>query len=126
MNSLSEISGQSGVDFDAQFTEQIRAAFPASLDVVTLHALAKDPADRYQSASEMRDDINRLLNGQAVHAVPPTATSTPTSRTSTRGGRRRAPSRADGRPHQRTSAHASASRPAPSRPAPARMTRRRR
>ena len=33
MNSLSEISGQSGVDFDAQFTEQIRSAFPASLDV---------------------------------------------------------------------------------------------
>lgn len=33
MNSLSEISSQSGVDFDAQFTEQIRGAFPASLDV---------------------------------------------------------------------------------------------
>lgn len=36
MNSLSEISGQSGVDFDAQFTEQIRSAFPASLDVESI------------------------------------------------------------------------------------------
>lgn len=33
MNSLSEISSQSGVDFDAQFTEQIRGSFPASLEV---------------------------------------------------------------------------------------------
>ena len=33
MNSLSEISNQSGVNFDEQFTEQIRAAFPASLEV---------------------------------------------------------------------------------------------
>lgn len=33
MNSLADISSQSGVDFDAQFTEQIRGSFPSSLEV---------------------------------------------------------------------------------------------
>jgi hypothetical protein len=35
-------------------------------DAITLKALAKRPADRYQSAVEMRADIDRALAGQAV------------------------------------------------------------
>lgn len=51
MNSLSDISSQSGVDFDAQFTEQIRASFPASMSVesvdldgdnATAHVVSED------------------------------------------------------------------------------------
>jgi serine/threonine protein kinase len=38
-------------------------------DSIVLKALAKDPADRYQSASEMKTDIERVLSGQ-----PPAAT----------------------------------------------------
>ncbi len=41
-----------------------------AMDAITLKALAKDPAQRYQSAKEMRDDIARLLAGQPVLAGP--------------------------------------------------------
>ena len=41
------------------------------MDAVVLKALAKDPADRYQTAREMREDIARLLAGEKVLAAPP-------------------------------------------------------
>ncbi|HEY3339198.1 MAG TPA: Stk1 family PASTA domain-containing Ser/Thr kinase [Propionicimonas sp.] len=43
------------------------------MDAITLKALAKDPADRYQTASAMRADITRLLAGQEVTARAPAA-----------------------------------------------------
>jgi beta-lactam-binding protein with PASTA domain/tRNA A-37 threonylcarbamoyl transferase component Bud32 len=42
-------------------------------DAVVLKALAKDPDDRYQSASEMKADITRLLSGQQTTAQQTTA-----------------------------------------------------
>jgi len=39
------------------------------MDAVVLKALAKDPADRYQTAKAMSDDIGRLLAGQPVRAA---------------------------------------------------------
>ena len=67
---------------------QLDPEITPEMDAVTMKALAKDPADRYQTAQEMREDITRLLNGQAVTAVlapvvpvspaPPTAFETPT------------------------------------------------
>ena len=41
------------------------------MDAITLKALAKDPADRYQTAGAMRADIGRLLAGQEVIARMP-------------------------------------------------------
>jgi serine/threonine-protein kinase len=38
-------------------------------DSIVLKALAKDPADRYQSASEMKADIERVLSGQQPEAT---------------------------------------------------------
>ncbi len=42
-----------------------------AMDAITLKALAKDPADRYQTAAAMRADISRLLAGQEVTARVP-------------------------------------------------------
>jgi eukaryotic-like serine/threonine-protein kinase len=43
-----------------------RAEIPHDLDMVVLRALAKDPADRYQSAEEMDEDLVRVARGAAV------------------------------------------------------------
>ncbi len=44
---------------------------PRDLDAVTLKALAKAPAARYQSVSELDADLERWLAGRPVTAVPP-------------------------------------------------------
>jgi serine/threonine-protein kinase len=46
---------------------------PSWADSIVLKAMAKDPAERYQSAAEMRTDIQRALSGVPV-AAPPQAT----------------------------------------------------
>ncbi len=56
---------------------QLDPLVTASMDAIVLKALAKDPADRFQTASEMRDDINRLLAGHAVKATAPTPVPAP-------------------------------------------------
>ncbi len=41
---------------------------PPALDSITLRALAKNPAQRYQTAGEFRDDLDRALGGRTVSA----------------------------------------------------------
>ena len=41
-----------------------------ALDAVVMRALAKNPANRYQTAAEFRDDLERLRTGQDVLATP--------------------------------------------------------
>ncbi len=43
---------------------------PRELDAITLKALSKNPDNRYASAHEMREDLQRFVNGQQVHATP--------------------------------------------------------
>ncbi|MHB1613512.1 MAG: Stk1 family PASTA domain-containing Ser/Thr kinase, partial [Actinomycetes bacterium] len=54
-----------------------------SLDAIVLKALAKDRADRYQSAAEMRVDVERALRGIPVAAPTPVVGGTPTMRMAT-------------------------------------------
>ncbi|MDR1449180.1 MAG: Stk1 family PASTA domain-containing Ser/Thr kinase [Propionibacteriaceae bacterium] len=50
---------------------QVDPVVSVGMDAICLKALAKDPADRYQTAKEMSDDIARLLGGQQVTALIP-------------------------------------------------------
>lgn len=52
---------------------QIDSEITPAMDAIVLKSLAKDPVQRYQDAREMRDDIQRALNNQPVHAVAPVA-----------------------------------------------------
>lgn len=49
---------------------RINAAVPPELDAITMKALSKNPANRYQSAAEMQDDLDRAIMGERVHAAP--------------------------------------------------------
>jgi serine/threonine protein kinase len=46
-----------------------RADVPRDLDLVVMRALAKDPAERYQSAEEMDADLRRINRGAAISPV---------------------------------------------------------
>jgi len=69
-----------------------RGDVPRDLDLVVMRALAKDPAERYQSAEEMDADLRRIHRGVAISPVteeaataiisrPPAAVTEITSRT---------------------------------------------
>jgi len=45
---------------------------PAWADAIVLKAMAKSPADRYQTAADMRADLRRAASGLPVAAAPPT------------------------------------------------------
>lgn len=45
---------------------------PKPLEQICMRCLERDPSDRYASASEVARDLDRFLQGQPVHARPPT------------------------------------------------------
>ncbi|RVW02322.1 Stk1 family PASTA domain-containing Ser/Thr kinase [Rhodococcus spongiicola] len=49
---------------DPRVPSHVNPAVPHALDAVILKAMSKNPANRYQSAAEMRSDLVRVLNGQ--------------------------------------------------------------
>jgi predicted Ser/Thr protein kinase len=48
----------------------LNADVPAPLEAICLKAMAKLPDNRYQTAAELHDDLERFRNGQPVHATP--------------------------------------------------------
>ena len=49
---------------------EIMPGIPPDLEAVVLKAMAKNPANRYASAEEMREDLERFLSGRPVLATP--------------------------------------------------------
>ena len=46
--------------------ERARSAFPAELEAIILKAMARNPRDRYDSAAELADDLERFAVGSGV------------------------------------------------------------
>ncbi|MGW5308269.1 Stk1 family PASTA domain-containing Ser/Thr kinase [Nocardia thailandica] len=53
---------------DPQLPSKVNPGIPRELDSVILKAMAKNPANRYQTAAEMRADLIRVLGGQKPSA----------------------------------------------------------
>ncbi len=60
------------VSEEPRFSRQRDAAIPLDLKRIVLKAMAKDPAERYATASELADDLARFLADQPIQARPPT------------------------------------------------------
>jgi serine/threonine protein kinase len=50
----------------------LEPSIPAELETIVLKALRKEPADRYATAQEMADDLQRFLDGRPILARRPT------------------------------------------------------
>jgi len=53
---------------NAQIPSSVNNVVPKELDSIVMKALAKNPLNRYQTAAEMRADLQRAIAGQAVEA----------------------------------------------------------
>jgi serine/threonine protein kinase/WD40 repeat protein len=51
---------------------RLNPEIPVDLETVLTRAMAKDPAERYATARELADDLQRFLNARPVLARPPT------------------------------------------------------
>ncbi len=50
--------------------EQLRRQLKGDLDTIVLHALAKEPRQRYASAEALADDVRAFLDGRPIRARP--------------------------------------------------------
>lgn len=48
----------------------VNPAVPRDLDAIAMKALSKNPANRYQSAAAMQDDLDRAIMGEKIDAAP--------------------------------------------------------
>ncbi|WP_106850224.1 Stk1 family PASTA domain-containing Ser/Thr kinase [Blastococcus sp. Marseille-P5729] len=48
----------------------VNPSVPRDLDSIVMKALSKNPANRYQSAAAMQDDLDRAIMGEKIEAAP--------------------------------------------------------
>lgn len=82
---------------DPRSPSEVNRDVPAEVDAVVLKALAKNPANRYQSAGEMRADLLRAAAGRQVLATPVMREQD----TALLGGQGAGPARVDGQGRRR-------------------------
>ena len=63
-----ESSTEAAEDASRRSKDYLRRRLAGDLDAIVLRALSKEPGDRYASAAQMRDDIQRHLDGLPVLA----------------------------------------------------------
>jgi eukaryotic-like serine/threonine-protein kinase len=63
----------------------LRSGIPRSLDAAVMRALARDPEDRYQSAEEMSETLERAMPGSGPAAIPARPDAVPASVETRRG-----------------------------------------
>ena len=51
---------------------KLNKAIPAELEIIVLKAMAKNPAERYDTAQELADDLRRFLEDRPIRARRPT------------------------------------------------------
>ncbi|QDV71085.1 Serine/threonine-protein kinase PknB [Rosistilla carotiformis] len=51
---------------------KLNSSVPTDVETIIMKCLEKSPENRYQSAGELRDDLQRFLNYEPIHATPPT------------------------------------------------------
>ena len=81
LTGVTPFSGESPVAIAYQHVNEppkppssLDASIPVNLDSITLGALAKAPSNRYQTAAEMRSDVERAIAGMPVLARADSAT----------------------------------------------------
>jgi eukaryotic-like serine/threonine-protein kinase len=78
-------SGETAMAVAMQHVQEVPAApslrnpeISPQMDAVVMKALAKNPANRYQTAAEFRDDLDRIRRGELVSATPLLPAAAPT------------------------------------------------
>ncbi|MBU1492670.1 MAG: Stk1 family PASTA domain-containing Ser/Thr kinase [Actinobacteria bacterium] len=61
---------------DVEPPSRLNDRIPTEIEDIVMRALAKDPADRYQTADDMRDDLERFLAGVPTIATEETEVAT--------------------------------------------------
>jgi tetratricopeptide (TPR) repeat protein len=58
-------------DTEPRAVRQLNKAVPAELETIVLKAMARNPAERYATAGELADDLQRFLNDEPIRARRP-------------------------------------------------------
>ncbi|MCO8122379.1 bifunctional serine/threonine-protein kinase/formylglycine-generating enzyme family protein [Stieleria sp. TO1_6] len=61
---------QKVIEEDPIYPRRLNGSVPRDLETICLKCLQKHPSSRYQSADELRDDLQRFLDHQPIHARP--------------------------------------------------------